>query len=234
MTTLKPVYLLAGGRQSQQETENSLIQTIFRESGATFPRVVYLGTANGDDRGSFNRMASLFKVAGAGEVSHALISPKGADLEKAKQLLSSGDIIFVSGGDVDLGIHELTEKRMIGFLRKLYEEGKPFFGRSAGSIMLAKSWVRWRDPADDSTAELFPCLDFAPVICDTHGEQDGWEELRVALRLTKNGEIGYGIVSGAAIKVYPDGTVEGIGGAIHLFTRRWNQVIRISDLLPIA
>jgi peptidase E len=47
---------------------------------------------------------------------------------------------------------------MIDFLRNQYRKGKPFFGISAGSIMLAKNWVRWSDPQVDSSAELFPCL----------------------------------------------------------------------------
>ena len=44
--------------------------------------------------------------------------------------------------------------------------------------MLARRWVRWTDPHNDDSAELFPCLGFAPVFCDTHGEGDGWGELR--------------------------------------------------------
>jgi len=56
---------------------------------------------------------------------------------------------------------------------------------------------------DDATAEIFPCLGIAPVICDTHGEEDGWEELQALIALEKDKTIGYGIVSGTAIKVYP-------------------------------
>ena len=98
--------------------------------------------------------------------------------------------------------------------------------------MLAKSWVHWSDPDDDSTAELFPCLGIAPIICDTHGEQDDWEELKVALELAMDGQKGFGIVSATAIKVYPSGEVEALGGAIHQFIRRESKVIRLPDVLP--
>jgi peptidase E len=122
---------------------------------------------------------------------------------------------------------------MTRFLSRLYEQGKPFFGTSAGSIMLAKEWVRWRDPDDDATAELFPCLGIAPVICDAHDEEGDWQELKTTLKLGQDNVKGYGIVSGTAIKVSPDGRVEALGGAMHQFLRHGGRVDRLPDLLPV-
>ena len=232
MNKPKPVYLLAG--RGSRRAPDPLIQAVFKESRIDAPRIAYVGTANGDNEDFFQRIVGLFREAGAGSVVHVLISPEGADLKRAKEILSLADIVFVSGGDVERGMQILEEKNMVGFLRGLYENGKPFFGLSAGSIMLARKWVRWRDPEDDSTAELFPCLGFAPMICDTHDEVDGWRELQVALRLGEAEERGYGIVSGTAIKVYPGGEVEAVGGAVHQFMRRGNRVVRVSDILPLG
>lgn len=228
----RPAYLLAG-RSSVRGTPDPLIQRVLREGLRALPRVAYVGVANGDDANFFHHVSSLLEEAGAGEVVHSLISSGGADLGEARRVIASADIVFLSGGDVDMGVRTLKEKNMVGVLRGVYEGGKLFFGSSAGSIMLAKSWVRWRDPADDSSAELFPCLGFAPIICDTHGEEDGWEELQVALKLARDGEVGYGIVSGAAVKVYSGGKVEALGGAVHRFVRREGKVIRVSDVSPI-
>lgn len=211
MSKPKPVYLLAGGRQVVRETTYSLVQKVFKENEVASPSVAYVGTANEDNEAFFQRTADILKVAGASKVNHALISPDGADLKKAADVLTTADIVFISGGDVFRGIVTLKEKKMISFLRGLYERGKPFFGLSAGSIMLAENWVNWSDPNDDSTTELFPCLGFAPIICDTHGEQDDWEELKMVLKLSNDEQRGYGIVSGTAIKVYSDGTVEALG-----------------------
>jgi dipeptidase E len=233
MNNLKPIYLLAGGRSSNREPLCSLIQIIFKENGVTSPTVAYVGTANGDDESFFQRMADILRTAGAGKVNHALISSYGADLRKARDVLTSADIVLVSGGDVFEGIQKLKERNMVDFLRRLYDQGKPFFGLSAGSIMLAENWVHWSDPNDDSTAELFPCLQFAPIICDTHGEQDDWEELKMALKLSKDDQKGYGIVSGTAIRVYPNSRmVEALGGAINQFIRHEGRIIRLSDILP--
>ena len=98
--------------------------------------------------------------------------------------------------------------------------------------MLAKEWIRWRDPDDDATAEVFPCLGIAPVICDTHGEQDGWEELQALLKLKEDGVTGYGIVSGTAFKVFPDGRIEALGGAVHQYTKINGKVEKLADILP--
>ena len=209
---IKPVYLLAGGRNRGSKKPDPLLQAVFREYGIASPTVAYSGIASGDDRSFFGFITSSFKEAGAGKINHALIAPERADLKKARDILESADIVFISGGDVEAGMEILKEKNMIGFLYGLYRQGKPFFGISAGAIMLAREWVLWRDPDDDNSAEIFPCLDIAPIICDTHAEADGWEELQALLALEKDSVKGYGIPSGTAIKIYPDGRVEALGG----------------------
>ncbi len=231
---MQPVYLLAGGRPPNRTKQSLLFQAVFRQTGKASPTIGYIGTASSDDRRFLEFIARELKESGAFQINHALIASPKADLKKAKDILKSSDIIFAGGGDVEVGMQILREKKMDEFLRELYREGKVFFGISAGSIMLAKEWVRWQDPNDDSTAELFPCLGIAPVICDTHCEQDEWEELRVALKLEKDNTVGYGIVSGTAIKVFPDGSVEALGGAIHQYVRHGEKVVRISDILPIT
>lgn len=232
MTDKNPVYLLAGGRPRSPQTTDPLIQAVFSKSGKQSPSIAYIGTANGDSVDFFNRMAMAFKQAGAGLVVHPLISPKGVDIKTAQRILESADIIFVSGGDVDMGIRVLREKGMVEFLNSMQEQGKLFFGLSAGAIMLAREWVRWPNPDDSSSAELFPCLDFAPIICDCHDENSGWEELNAALKLKEVNTRGYGLASGTGLVVFPDGSLEAIGGAVHQYIRRPDSIDRISDILP--
>ena len=145
----------------------------------------------------------MLKKAGAGHVLLAPLCGRRADPEKARKVLSDSDVVFVSGGDVEEGMEVLRRARIARFLRALHRAGKPFLGVSAGSIMLSRLWVRWRDPNDDRSAELFPCLGLAPVLCDTHGEADGWEELKALLALSPTGSLGYGIASGTALVVGP-------------------------------
>jgi peptidase E len=228
----KPVYLLAGGRPRGSQTSDPLTQAIFKESGKKSPSIAYIGTANGDSKDFLNRMAGVFIETGASRITHAIISPEGADLKKARNILESEDIVFVGGGDVDMGMRVLQEKGMVEFLSNLYKEGKLFFGTSAGAIMLAKEWVRWRNPDDSSSAELFPCLDIAHVICDCHDEMGGWEELKAALLLKEVNTKGYGLVSGTALKVFPNGNLEALGGTVHQYIRHNGGTDRIEDILP--
>jgi cyanophycinase-like exopeptidase len=229
---VKPVYLLAGGRPTARKRQKTLLEMVYRDFGVASPTIAYSGTASGDDRNFFGFISAELKGAGAGEITHAVIAPDGADLEKARAVLAAADIVFVSGGDVSAGMDVLREKDMLGFLTGLYRQGKPFFGISAGAIMLAEKWVRWPDPDDENSAELFPCLGFAPIICDTHDEEGGWGELQAALKLEKEGVRGYGLASGSGVRVTPDGKVQAIGGTVYQYIRRRSGVERIEDLLP--
>ena len=230
---IKPVYLLAGGRPRNRKKQDTLLQAVFRGYGIASPTIAYSGTASGDDKNFFNFISAELIQAGAGRVNHAVIVPEGSDIKKAQSILESADIVFVSGGDVEAGMDILQERKMIGFLNELYRQGKPFFGISAGAIMLADRWVRWRDPDDDDSAELFPCLGFAQIICDTHDEQGGWEELQAAIRLEKEGGRGYGLASGSGVKVTPDGKVEALGGDVYQYTHHGDRVERIENIRPI-
>jgi hypothetical protein len=81
------------------------------------------------------------------------------------------------------------------------------FGISAGSIMLGTHWVRWENPDDDASAALFDCIGLTPLVCDTHAEMEGWEELQTAVALRGAGGRGYGIPSGGTLRVRPGGAV---------------------------
>jgi peptidase E len=227
----KPVVLMAGGRSSiVRRGPDPLIQEALHLAGMDRPSVAYIGTASGDNA-MFRAMItrSLLK-AGAGNIKLAPLCGSRADPGKAMRIVEDAHVVFISGGDVEEGMRILIEKGMTEFLQDQYRCGKPFFGMSAGSIMLAKHWVRWADPEVDSTAELFPCLGLAQVYCDTHDEEDGWEELRVVARLIPVGSLCYGIASGAALIANPDGSVRAIGGEVHCFMRKVNKVIQLKSL----
>ena len=98
--------------------------------------------------------------------------------------------------------------------------------------MLSRQWVRWRDANDDSTAEAFACMGLAPVLCDTHGEAENWEELLALLRVAAPGAVGHGIPCGAGLCVTPKGRLFAMGEPVHRFTMREGTVSRITDLEP--
>jgi peptidase E len=211
-----PVYLLAGNPRAR--TSDPILRTVIESAGKSKPAIAYLGSASRDNRVFFSMIALMLKASGAGTVILAPTASRRFNHEKTATILTQSDMVFVSGGDVEEGMRILHERNLIPPLRELFDTGKPFFGVSAGSIMLCRQWVRWRDPNDDATAETFPCLGFCPILCDTHAEEDGWQELKTLLRLCPEGTEGWAIPSGGGIRVEPDGEVKIILGAVRTLT----------------
>jgi cyanophycinase-like exopeptidase len=210
----------------------AILKLVFRNIGVASPTIAYVGSASDDNPGFFQRISGMFKSAGKAKFVLAPTIDEKADIKKTIKTIESADAVFVSGGDVEAGMQVLERRGIAGIFADLYRQGKFFFGVSAGSIMLADKWVRWRDPDDDSTAELFDCLGVAPVICDTHGEGEGWEELRAAITISPEGTMGYGITSNSCLLVQPDGKVEALAGPVARYLSRGKKAVKQPDLVP--
>ena len=232
MSKHKAVYLMAGGRSSRGRGFDPVMQAVRQEISVNQPTIAYVGVASGDDHGFFNMIGETLKKAIDCKLAMAAIAAKKANLNRAREVLSAADAIFMSGGDVEAGMQVLAEKGLIEFLQQLFREGKLFFGASAGSIMLAREWVRWKNPEDDTTAELFPCLGIADVICDTHAEADDWEELRAALQLKSEGAVGFGIPTGSCLVVGPAESAKALGGPVARYIRENSRAKKMPDLGP--
>ena len=224
MTKSKPadIFLLAGGMQSKNNEE--ILAGALALSKKETPNVAYIGTASGDNKDFFLRLSQLIMAAGAENVSLIPIVQR-FDPDKTRGMLLSSDVVFISGGDVDLGMKYLRNRRLVSFFREIYDRGKVFCGISAGAIMLSRSWIRWRDPDDDDTVELFDCLGFAPLLCDVHGEEDNWAELKRLLGFFPQGTAGYGIRANGALRVAPDGKITSLASAPVRFIKKGADII---------
>ena len=185
---------------------------------AKAPLVAYVGAASNDHRGFFGMIKAGLAATGA-RLRLARLASARASPTEARALLGDADLVFMSGGDVEHGMKVLEDRDVAGTLRGLARRGKPMFGISAGSLMLAREWVRF--PGDDEArAEIFPCLGIAPVHVDAHSEDDGWSELRVLVRLLhERGDespVGYGLTrkGGLRIDVRNGAGLEAIGTPI--------------------
>jgi len=230
MKTILPIYLLAGGPGAKRQSPDPILQMALRELGKTKPSVAYIGAAHGDSLMFYLFIKRLIVAAGAGKVELVPLAKKKSNIAEAQLIIQSSDCIFVSGGDVSEGMRVLNEKSVIPLIKKRYDEGALIIGVSAGSIMLAKQWINWPDENDEASAELFPCMNLAPVLCDTHGEADKWNELHSLLRLTEGDQIGYGIPSGGAMRISTDGAVEAISLPLYRIERKGGDIARINDL----
>jgi putative intracellular protease/amidase len=178
------------------------MRAFFAEVGRKRPRVAYVGAASGDDPAFFAAMRARLQAAGAGEVELVPLCGAAQCIAEALRVVARADAIFISGGDVATGMDVLrSRKAVLRLLRERFASGTPFMGLSAGSIMLARGWVRWADGEGLGENSLFRCLAFAPIYCDVHGEADGWEELETLLRLLNKRAVGYAIPSGRALRI---------------------------------
>jgi peptidase E len=234
MKKIKPVYLLAGGNWRKPGALLPLLKKVMMAAGKERPpKVAYIGTANGDDPSFFEFADNYFIKAGASKVDQVFLADRYADVKSAKYIFSNADMIFISGGDVEDGMRWLNQHKLTQFLKDLYGKGVLFFGLSAGSIMLGTQWVRWANSKDDSTAELFKCMEIAPVLCDTHAEKDKWEELIMAVKLLGNKGKGYGIPTGGVLRVDADGAVSALEKPAMCYVNSAGHVIKREDI-PVA
>jgi hypothetical protein len=222
-----PLELLAGGPGTRPGIYRRLLADILRRPGTRSPLVAYLGAATDDDPRFAARMRELVTSAGSCTFRLAPVAGRRAGRGAARAIIEGADVVFLGGGDVDLGMRRLMERDLAGILRAKHGSGTPFLGISAGAILLARRWVRWRDPDDDGSAELFDCLGLAPILCDCHGEEDGWAELRALLQHAGGRAVGYGLRAGAALRVAPDGSVEPTCGEVDRFRVRRGEVLAV-------
>ena len=206
-----PVHLLAVGPGHVFHGPDPVMRSAVSAISKARPTLAYVGCAAGDSAPFRLFITRWLKAAGAGRVAKVSLCIRRPDLATAKGVLDAADAVFVSGGDVGAGMAVLEDLGLTSYLRELAEQGKPFIGLSAGSIMLARSWVRWPDSDEEGSAEVFPCLGVAPVYCDTHDEEEGWEELTALLRLLPEGSEGWGIPSGGDLVVSAEGAVTWTG-----------------------
>jgi peptidase E len=224
MTRSRPsdIFLIAGGMQSKNNKE--ILAEVLALIKKKTPSVAYIGTASGDNKEFFFWISQLFMAAGAGNVSLVPIVRR-FDPDKARDILFSSDVVFISGGDVCLGMKYLRSRKLVSFLREIYDRGKFFCGVSAGAIMLCRNWMNWRDPDDDDTVELLDCLGFARLLCDVHAEEDNWVEMKRLLGFFPQGTAGYGIPANGALRVSPDGKITSIGSAPVQFIKKDADII---------
>jgi len=222
--TAPPPILLLAGSPGGRSDYRPVIAEALRASGKRRPAVAFLGAATDDDPRFMGWMRTLVTSAGPCTFQHSPQAGRNGAGGLARGVIEAADVVFVGGGDVELGMRRLLERDLAGTLREKHAGGAPFVGISAGAIMLARRWIRWRDPDDDASAELFECLGLAPLLCDCHGEEDGWGELKALLRLAGGRSLGYGLRAGSAVRVAGDGSVDPAGGEVDRFQVRSGEV----------
>jgi peptidase E len=240
------VYLTGGGPGSFTPLRRHLKSAVAEIAVAAGPAkgraplVAYVGAASADHAGFFRMIRAAVEGATKARMRLAKLASRKAKASEARGLLDDCDLVFVSGGDVEHGMRVLHDRDMVEPLRSLAGAGKPMFGISAGSLMLAQDWVRFPDE-DSAKAELFPCLGIAPIHVDAHAEEDEWEELRVLVHLLgRRGRpqpVGHGLTRGGGLRLEVAGDklrARAIGTPIPRIVLRRGKVVDARPLVPAS
>ncbi len=206
-----PAMLSANGRPGDRPHD-----LVFERLARREPRVAYVGGANGDDPGWFRAIAKSFGNRHGAVVRHAK-SGSRADLAEACEITADADVIYVSGGDVELLAERLRRGGLDRAIRRRHSAGASLIGVSAGAIGLCAYWVQFsEDESAGARPTRFRCIGALPFAVDVHDEESDWEELRALLAVWGEDEPkavveGYGIPSGAAILCDERGAVTPLG-----------------------
>jgi peptidase E len=203
--------LIGGGPGTMLSLRRHLRSALAVAPRAKKPLVAYVGAASADNVGFQAMIGAVIASAGARVRGVKLASPH-ARVSAAQTLLEDCDVVFVSGGDVEAGMHVLEDRGVLPLFHALGRAGKPMIGISAGSIMLGRAWVRFPDDEEiartgSRAPSVFPCMGLAPLCVDAHAEDDEWGELRVLLlllALAGEAAVGHGLTRKGGIMVEPD------------------------------
>jgi cyanophycinase-like exopeptidase len=215
----KPVTLMAGKFGSRDFGTKPYLGDALRLTGKSAPLVLYIGAASSDDSGFGARISAVLEAAGAERVLWPKLTGPKKERERAREALAQADLVFVGGGDVEVGVDAFHAADLLGDLRAAARRGAVLAGMSAGAIMLGERWIRWPSTkAGDDEAETYACLGLVPCSLDTHGEADDWSEARsfAAVRAREVGKEAnvLGVPSGAALVIDVDGALHARGAPV--------------------
>ena len=234
MTKATATLYLTGGGPGSFASLNRHFRAALRPLGKKEPLVAYLGAASNDDAGFFATITGALESSGA-RFRLAKSASKRASPSAARATLEDSDLVLLSGGDVDHGMNVLRDRGLDAVIRKLAHAGKPMFGISAGSIMLAREWVRFPGD-DDARAEIFPCLGIAPLHVDAHAEEEDWHELRTLVRLLHargdRAPVGLGLTKRGGVMVTGGAKVHAVGTPIPRVGVAKGKVVNRAPLHP--
>lgn len=190
------VMLIAGAGPATRRRAVRFHDNAVAATGTPTPVIAYVGAPSNDSVG-FEQLVGALVFGRRATMVPVRLTKKTLPTSTARSLLGDADLVFFTGGDVEVGMRLLDERGLGPYLRELHAQGKVMEGISAGAILLGRRWVRFPDE-DDAHAEPFDCLGIVPRSFDCHGEADEWSELRALARVTHGEKTVYGIPAGGA------------------------------------
>lgn len=194
---------------------------MFAETGKSRPQVALFTAPGGEDPEEIQWVSGTFRRRYGAEVNPVRLLCRRTPPAEARAIIRAADLLYFTGGDHFVLVRAAFEAGIADDLKHRFEEGSTVGAYSAGAIAIGAWWPRWPEPErpdlPEEGAALVQCIGIhRRVICDFHGEEDGWEELHACLRLLRAQDpkkiwYGYGVPTRGAIRISRAGRIEWLG-----------------------
>lgn len=127
--------IVIGGESDAELTRMTRIdEHIVASSGKALPNVLYISTANGDDRSKISDFTAKYESVGCNVATLAFFIPPFPGAGHISSLFEQADIIYVAGGNTRAMLAIWREFGVTSLLKEAWENGKVLCGVSAGAI----------------------------------------------------------------------------------------------------
>ncbi|PRA30181.1 Type 1 glutamine amidotransferase-like domain-containing protein [Pseudomonas poae] len=189
--------IVIGGESVEDMTRMTPIdEHIVKSSGKTRPSVLYISTANGDDRIKICDFIAKYETAGCTVTTLAFFIPPFPDAGHISSLFEQADIIYVAGGNTRAMLAVWREFGVTGLLKEACENGKVLCGVSAGAIC----WFEHGHSDSGGAFALIDGLGLLPgALCPHFSSEAGRKASFVELVQRDGIQPAYAVDDGAAL-----------------------------------
>ncbi|UOP10984.1 peptidase E [Pseudomonas palleroniana] len=189
--------IVIGGESAEDMTRMTRIdEHIVASSGKTHPNILYISTANGDDRVKIRDFTAKYESAGCTVSNLTVFIPPFPDAGHVSSLFEQADIIYVAGGNTRAMLAVWREFGVTALLKNAWENGKILSGVSAGAIC-------WFDYGHSDSGGRFALVDgmglLPGALCPHFSSEAGREASFVELVQHEHIQPAYALDDGVAL-----------------------------------
>lgn len=192
----KHIIVIGGESAEDMQRMTRIDEHIVASSGKAHPTVLYISTANGDDRVKIADFTAKYESAGCNVRTLAFFIPPFPSPDHISSLIEQADIIYVAGGNTRAMLAIWREFGTVDLLKKAWENGKVLCGVSAGAIC----WFDYGHSDSGGAFALIAGLGFLPgALCPHFSSEAGRETSFVELVRLKGTQPAYAADDGVAL-----------------------------------
>ncbi|WP_119739841.1 peptidase E [Pseudomonas sp. Larv2_ips] len=189
--------IVIGGESDAELTRMTPIDKhIVASSGKARPNVLYISTANGDDRTKISNFIVKYQSAGCTVTTLTFFIAPFPSTDRVSSLIEQADIIYVAGGNTRAMLATWREFGVTGLLKAAWENGTVLCGVSAGAIC-------WFDHGHSDSGGAFALIDglglLPGALCPHFSSEAGRKASFVELVCLQGIQPAYAVDDGVAL-----------------------------------